>query len=77
MKLTGLQSGSVLKEFNSAGVRVILYTLTCTSIFIYRICATLGGFSEMSIHLYQTSWHHTSRHALNYVTISHGYKLHL
>lgn len=41
-------------------MRVILYPLICTSIFTYRICATLGGFSEMSIHLYQTSWRHTT-----------------
>jgi hypothetical protein len=60
MELAGLLCVSDLKDFNSAGVRVFLYPLTCTSIFAYSICATLGGFSEMSIHLYQTSWRHTT-----------------
>lgn len=68
MELTELQFGSVLKEFNSAGVRgVIFYPLTCTSIFTYRICATLGGFYEMSIHLYQTSWRHNP-HVMHWTT---------
>lgn len=82
MKLTGLQCDSVLKEFNSAGVRVILYPLICTSIFTYRICATLGGFSEMSINLYQTSWRHTT-HVMHWImsryhmTISYIYNIQL
>ena len=70
MELTGLQCCSVLNKFNSAGMRGVffLYPLTCTSIFTYRICATLGGFSEMSIHLYQTSWRHHTTHVMHWIT---------
>ena len=52
--------GSVLKELTTLGCGSFLYWLAYTSIFTYRICATLRGFSEMSIYLYQTKWRHTT-----------------